>query len=245
MKESLTEVTSTSISSGPIPATIDEIVSHYERELSQSISTKIIAAQNGPLPVFTKEETAYLNKKANEENQLSDIKVLPSDPTITLKNGNTEINIHNAAILVKKMEKISPSSNKVRELKLYDEKVDELIEKLEQESEKPVHRITPRGETTMRETFQQRVNMPTTSVSPDVARCVAPDEKTFQERFSDIKTVNKNAYEIRTDVLAMALDWVKFKTTDITQLSDDEVLNTAQKFYKFVEDRRRSIDTRP
>lgn len=245
MKELITEVTSASISGGPIPVTTDEIASHYERRLSQSISMKILASQNGPSPVFTKEEMAYLNRKASEESQLSEVKVITPDPTITLKKGNTEINIRNAATLVKKMEEIYPSPNRSVEPELSSEEIDELVDELAEESkreqEEPVRQMTARGEAAMREQFQRRVNKLATTVSPEVARYVAPDEKTFQERFGDVKTVNKNAYEIRADILAMALDWVKFKkeaTGQLATVADDDVLTAAQKFYKFVENRR-------
>lgn len=57
-----------------------------------------------------------------------------------------------------------------------------------------------------------------------------------------IKTVNKNAYEIREAVLAHALSWVQytqeFKSVPQTAPTEDDVLNVAQKFYKFVENRR-------
>jgi len=58
----------------------------------------------------------------------------------------------------------------------------------------------------------------------------------------EIKTVNKNAYEIREAVLSHALSWVQyaqeFKKAPITPPTEDDVLNVAQKFYKFVENRR-------
>lgn len=248
MKELITEVTSASISS-PVPTTTDEVVRQYEAKLNQSIALKVLAAQTGPSPVFSKEEMAYLNKKAYEESQLSEVKVITPDPTITLKKGKTEINIRNAATLVKKMEEIYPSPNRTP-MPLTDgsdvteEEIDEIIEELENENEEPVRTMTPRGESTMRNRFQAMVNHPVSQVSPEVARCVAPDEKVFQSQQisnTPIKTVNKNAYEIRTEVLAMALDWVKFrKEFDKNILGNDEdVLNTAQKFYRFVEDKRR------
>ena len=71
---------------------------------------------------------------------------------------------------------------------------------------------------------------------------------------SIVQSVNKNAYEIRSDVLQKALDWIKWHTdTSIsiadrngsdkklhsTQLPDsDQVLDIAKKFYTFVENRR-------
>ena len=58
----------------------------------------------------------------------------------------------------------------------------------------------------------------------------------------EIKSVNKNAYEIRSDILGQALAWVQYKkeranSTNYT-CTDEEVLETASKFYKFVENKR-------
>jgi hypothetical protein len=49
---------------------------------------------------------------------------------------------------------------------------------------------------------------------------------------------NRNAYEIRADVLQMAIDWVREKD-EYNQKDENDVLNLAKKFYTFVEDRRR------
>lgn len=57
---------------------------------------------------------------------------------------------------------------------------------------------------------------------------------------SNIQTVNKNAYEIRRDILEMALMWVKFKSeksSSFVGYSDDDIISTAKKFYSFVEKR--------
>ena len=69
-----------------------------------------------------------------------------------------------------------------------------------------------------------------------------------------LQSVNKNAYEIRTDILAMALDWVKWQTDMSLEITNrrgcnqylepdqlpnsDKVLEIAKKFYIFVENRR-------
>ena len=54
---------------------------------------------------------------------------------------------------------------------------------------------------------------------------------------SILKTTNRNAYEIRADVLQMAIDWAK--NNESNQRSDDQLLDLAKKFYTFVEDRNR------
>lgn len=56
-----------------------------------------------------------------------------------------------------------------------------------------------------------------------------------QEASQVLKTTNKNAYEIRADVLHMAIDWAKSRDDTRT---DDGVLELAKKFYTFVENRR-------
>lgn len=177
--------------------TTDDIASGYRKRIMQSISSKLFKFNNTLVPpVFTQEELAFIKKDAEENDPASEVKVITPDPTITLKKGNTEINIRNAATLVKKMEQIYPNPNKSSQFG---------VESDEDES----------------------------FVAP------APIIPTKPEIKSDIKTVNKNAYEIRTDILAMALDWVKFKTTDNRSIpSDEDVLTTAQKFYRFVENRR-------
>ena len=75
----------------------------------------------------------------------------------------------------------------------------------------------------------------------DIHDSINPEE--FQKHYSPQPTVNKNAYEIRTDILVMALDWVKHKNSLLstpTQLdsSEDTILSVAQKFYRFVENKR-------
>ena len=56
-----------------------------------------------------------------------------------------------------------------------------------------------------------------------------------EEKFSSKRSVaGRNAYEIRADVLQMALEWGVSKGLS----SETEVLNIAKKFYQFVENRR-------
>jgi len=69
---------------------------------------------------------------------------------------------------------------------------------------------------------------------------------------TETKSVNKNAYEIRSDVLKMATEFFKWQYEMKVQIdrsnqipidgkdspTSDKVLEMAQKFYKFVEQRR-------
>lgn len=54
------------------------------------------------------------------------------------------------------------------------------------------------------------------------------------------KQAGRNAYEIRADVLQMAIDWARTEWAGSTQRkpSDDDVISLAKKFYSFVENRR-------
>ena len=253
MKELITEVTSTSINTRPPLVSTDQVVSQYEEKLNATIAAKVLqASKAGKSASFTKEEIAFLNKKASEDGPLAEVKVITPDPTITLKKGNTEINIKNAATLVKKMEEIYPSPNRQRDLDdvtVNEKDIDGLIQELEEECSGSNDVEENEHAPVMRERFKKMVSFPSSKVSPEVRKAVAPDVETFDSNFvapvpplSDFKTVNKNAYEIRNDVLAMALDWVKFKKEvngQLNGISDEDVLTTAQKFYKFVEDRRR------
>ncbi len=77
---------------------------------------------------------------------------------------------------------------------------------------------------------------------PIVEQTIPSLEDPLKVEQQPIKTVNKNAYEIREAVLSHALSWVQY-TRELGKLNDpipteDDVLNVAQKFYKFVENRR-------
>lgn len=54
------------------------------------------------------------------------------------------------------------------------------------------------------------------------------------------KQVGRNAYEIRADVLQMAIDWSKIEDGSkvYRKPTEDELLSLAKKFYSFVENRR-------
>lgn len=184
----------------------DFIISSYENKLNSNIAAKTLAAaKNGNPPSFTKEELAYLDKKANEILPNAEVKVITPAPTITLKKGNTELHIPNAAALVHKMEEMYPRG-------------------MSEDSREDVLRQPFIKASVKHDLQQEESQIPPTMTLP-----------------GEIKSVNKNAYEIRTDVLNMALDWTKFKketNPQPTSASDDDVLSTAQKFYKFVENRR-------
>ena len=230
MKELITEITETSISTTPPPYSTDEIVSKYENKINASIAARVLrATKDGIPPVFTKEELAYLSKKASEDGPFAEVTVITPDPTITLKNGNTEINIKRAATLVKKMEEMYPTSvtNQTESIIINKEP----IEKNNSQSDE----------------FKHRVNFPTKNISSEVAKCVAPDIETFQSTFVAPvappveKTINKNAYEIRESILEKSIDVIKFSKIDgDLEFIVDKILKVASKFYEFVENKNRN-----
>lgn len=193
----------------PIPT--DVIISHYESKLNRSIATKILkSSTTNETPLFTKEELDYLSKKAIDESPLTEVKVITSTPLITLKKGNTEINVKNAAALVQKMEEKYPTPSSIK----YTD---------------AEHKIDNH-----------------TLEDDELAQRIYPE----RDKVERVHTVNKNAYEIRADILAMAIDWLRYQTDvaissrgeethiPLSAPSNNEVLATAKQFYSFVENRR-------
>ena len=200
----------------------DTIISSYEKKLSGSITDKILFSNKNHKPVhFTKEETDYLTRKAEDESPFAEVKVISPSPDITLKKGDTQINIKNAATLVRKMEEIRPTP---------------ITKNVEE----------PLGETIEKFNKKWNVKLVNPPYSSDQTESTLPG--------GFMNTVNKNAYEIRSDVLSQALDWVKWQTDcsiEIARRTDksaylttdqipnsDRVLEIAKKFYSFVENRR-------
>lgn len=197
----------------------DTIISSYELKISQGIASKILAAtRKNKAPEFTKEELLYLNKQADEVDD-TELKVITPTPAITLKKGKTELNIGHAAVLVQKMEEKYPTPKSTT---LVDD-----IEKANTQWKQA--KIYKDGE--YQTTIENSQYIPPTSNFQQMAGIVPVETK----------TVNKNAYEIREAILSHALDWVKYThelRTERTVPSEDEVLNVAHKFYKFVENKK-------
>jgi len=192
----------------------DVVISHYESLITKSIAAKTLAAaQSKKSPIFTKEEMAYLVKKA-VDNSTAEVSVITPTPTITLKKGKTEIHIKNAADMVRKMEEKYPVGV---------------------------------GKDVVENILRQPYTQKDIGYNPPpVDNVVRPDPPPLPPS-SRINTVNKNAYEIRADVLAMALDFARYRTElesdkdgcEALRLWEaDDVLAIAKKFYAFVENRR-------
>jgi len=204
----------------------DVIISSYENKISQNIAAKTLSAsRRGKSPEFTKEELLYLNKKSGEDED-TELKVITPAPVITLKKGKTELNIKNASTLVQKMEEKYPTGG--------GKQLDELAIEQANRSWKQATVYNDKNEVTE------------VITNPDYVtpQALAADEPLripggFEQ---PIKTVNKNAYEIREAVLSHALNWVQYshdiQSPPKKSPTEDDVLNVAQKFYKFVENRR-------
>lgn len=188
----------------------DFIISQYENTLSKRISSKVLSAsKTGKPAIFTDEETAYLTKKSMDEDPQSEVSIDTSVPDVTLKKGNTEINIKHAALLVKKMEEKYPT----------------VVSK-------------DNAENILKQPFY----------NPILNTVLKQEDNTPQQ---EIKTVNKNAYEIRLDILKEAIHWLSiigmtpipvpggetFIPTE-RQKNGDDVIDLAKKFYSFVENRK-------
>jgi hypothetical protein len=189
-------------------------------------------------------------------------------PTIILKKGKVELKIRNAAAVIKKVNELYPTDSsytgwninwnrKHRELSDFERAKQirwmeaaknwfkeeifgglndfEVIVSNNEQTNKNV--TTPIPVKYNEET--NTLSTPSGEMTPEyvenlvsVAKKVAPTP------------INKNAYELRTDILSMALDWIKYKgevqhaTGPFSAATDEDVLSTAHKFYKFVENRR-------
>lgn len=191
------------------PNSTDEVVSLYEKKISQSIASKILATQiEGKLPIFTSEETAYLRKRSVEADIGSEIEVITADPPITLKKGNKEISIKNAPSLVKRMEKV----------------------------------LSPHPTSDVKGVIQDVISHGQTATNTFVDET---SKRPTEEDYGITRRQSvsgRNAYEIRSDVLQMAIDWASRAAIAVpggdSYRSDDEVIALAKRFYQFVENKR-------
>lgn len=192
------------------------IISGYENKLSQNIASKTLSAsKRGESPEFTKEELLYLNKKSSENDE-SELNIITPIPTVTLKKGRTELNIGHAAALVQKMEEKYPTGNKN-----YSEATASC-------------RIGKPGE--FEKQFSPKI------YQSEVYSDSIPVKEFSEIRIPETKSPSRNAYEIREAILSHAISWIQYKKQfDIPPTpspTEDDVLSVAQKFYKFVENKR-------
>ncbi len=173
-----------------------------------------------------------------------------SSPTIILRRGKTELKVTNIPAIIKRINEMYPGDssycgwnqnwNRIKR-ELTD------AEKIKQRKWMDAARNWFKTEMFGgSDDFEVVVSEPQTSPT-----LVSREETLYQTEAKPVAaptpqeppvvhSVNKNAYEIRTDILGMALDWVKFRRSyeEKPQVSDEDVLATASKFYRFVENRR-------
>jgi hypothetical protein len=192
-------------------------------------------------------------------------------PTITLRKGTTEIEVKNAAAIIRRINEMYPNTDEYawagrvtprssaaaqhEKHKLWVESAKnwfkqemfggigdfELIVKDQTEKEVAEARFSQKYDDAARKSDQsfndKIVEEYENGKQSNTSKELLTDT---QHPLPPVHTVNKNAYEIRSDILEQTLSWVKFKKDchQQTSISDDDVIATAQKFYKFVENRR-------
>jgi hypothetical protein len=73
----------------------------------------------------------------------------------------------------------------------------------------------------------------------DIMNFIGVDENGVLKRIEIPSSVNKNAYEIRLDVIKEAIDLAKYQSESNKKIASvDDVLDIASKLYKFIEFRR-------
>lgn len=181
-------------------------------------------------------------------------------PTIVIRKGTTELQIRNAAAIIKKIDELYPNNDFWK--KYNDEVTAEQRNKHSRwvASAKDWFKNEFFGGT--EESFDVIVgeDKPMTDVpykgyedKPSVGNISlmgSEEKRRFQDAITNgvkqpTKTVNSNAYEIRLDILKEAIQFLSWKT-ECDKVngqynhvpSSDEALELANKFYKFVENRR-------
>jgi hypothetical protein len=187
----------------------------------------------------------------------------PSEPTptITLKRGKVEINIKNASAIVQRMEHLFPKNRDIcgypflsnsKQIGLNHDKNREMVVAAKNWFKQEFYGTDNDDfEILVSENNPQSTPLEEKQAPPEENQSTPLEEKEEEKKPIVMpcsppmpiieKTVNKNAYEIRESILIHALDWVKFKkdvNKDLQNVTDDDVISTAQKFYKFVENRK-------
>ena len=174
------------------------------------------------------------------------------NPTITLRKGNVVLKIPNSAAIIRKIDELYPEDK----YSYWKRKKD-----ISDEEKNKQRRWMAAAQTWFRqEVFGgtgdfEVVVEEETKPQVESQREVEDTEKYFKpnpeyqpEPKSVVQTTNKNAYEIRLDVLKEALAFIQWKTEvgknpNIVMPAEnvptsESVINLAQQFYKFVENKR-------
>lgn len=163
-------------------------------------------------------------------------------PTIILKKGSKEIKIQNAAAIIKKLDELHPTNDYLN----WNKHCRDISNR---EKDKQIRWTEASKNWFKQEIFGSlddfEVVVETQKPKDEVVQQPAVISEAQQEpKYKEpeiVKPSNKNAYEIRADILSQALSWVQYKHNVAPQIkspTDDDVLDVAQKFYKFVENKR-------
>ena len=167
----------------------------------------------------------------------------PSEPTITLKRGKVEISIKNASAIVQRMDELFPINQRrgyswsPKEVKEYDHEKNKawviaaknwFKQEFYGTNEDDFNIVvsTPPADKYEKQTPPFEENRPPVSIPcPPVVE----------------KTVNKNAYELRSDILKFSIETVD-RTKTYKDLNEhiEDILTTANRFYDFVENKNRN-----
>lgn len=170
-------------------------------------------------------------------------------PQITLRKGPVEIKVQNAAAVIKRINDMIPGFT-------YETcKRNRIVDGRNQWQSAAKDWFKKEMFGGSEEDFEVIVSEQTDTNWPDSP---PPISNNFaSNNFAEpqvVQSVNKNAYEIRSDVLQKALEWVRWQTDTQLAVADrngtsttfrpnslpnsDQVLEIAKKFYSFVENRK-------
>lgn len=185
-------------------------------------------------------------------NKLSDIPSSDTSPTITLRKGNVVLKIPNSAAIIRKIDEMFPKTSYYswNSIKQGRERSD--AEKTRQRewinSAQNWFRQEFFGGTGEFEVVVEE-EPSTQPITEDKEKYFKPNTEYQPEPKTSVQATNKNAYEIRLDVLKEALGFIQWKTDTVRDVNDSQlpieslptsetVINLAQQFYKFVENKR-------
>ena len=189
--------------------------------------------------------------------------MINKSPTIVLRKGKTELTIRNSAAIIKKIDEMFPNNdyNTIAYARQINDE-EKVIQRKWMKSAKDWFKTEFFGGTEESfEVFIEDMNSDESQFIPNeeskyivenkkqhIKTDVEPELRSFSPsppELSTIKSVNANAYEIRLDVLKAAISFLTWTTEcerDKGQYkhvpSSNEAMELAQKFYKFVENKR-------
>ena len=169
-------------------------------------------------------------------------------PSITLRKGKTEIKIENAVAIIKRINEMYPKTEYEGYWCAPSWKTNQKRTEAELEKQR-------RWTDSARNWFQNEMFNGTGSFEvvvneepPKELVLEPPKPNAYLPVFNEtaanlasseqsvIQSVNKNAYEIRLEILKEALSWVSSRDEE-RQSTPEDVLDVARKLYSFVEDR--------